>query len=197
MENFSPSCERNKQVILEQIAARLKQHSTVFEVGSLSGQHALHFTQHRPDIRWQCSDIKPHLAPLANNIRDFGGDNLLAPVHLDLIDAKTWQQTQMDCLYTANTLHIVAPALVERFFTLAQSIVKSGGTLMIYGPFKYQGQYTSSSNAEFQQWLLDRDPQSGIRDIEWIESLAANSNFSLHEDIAMPANNQLLIFYRQ
>ncbi|WP_394172836.1 DUF938 domain-containing protein [Thalassotalea litorea] len=197
MENYSPSCERNKQVILEQIAPRLPQNATVFEIGSLSGQHALHFTQYRKDMRWQCSDIEENLLPLANNIQSFGSDNLLAPVHLDLSRADTWQHQQVDCIYTANTLHIVAPLLVENIFKIASAMVNPGGQLMIYGPFKYNGQYTSASNTDFQQWLLDRDPQSGIRDFEWIETLATSAHFRLDTDIAMPANNQLLVFYRQ
>ncbi|TKB46306.1 DUF938 domain-containing protein [Thalassotalea mangrovi] len=196
MENFSPSCERNKQAIYQQLAAYLPQSYSIFEVGSLSGQHALHFTGLRPDILWQCSDIEDNLPALATNIRHYGGESLLPPVVCDLINQDSWQHSPVDGLYTANTLHIVAPQLVENFFTVANKLVKSKGKLFIYGPFKYNGHYTSASNADFQLWLLERDPNSGIRDFEWVNALATEARFSLLNDIAMPANNQLLVFQR-
>lgn len=196
MENFSPSCERNKQVIWQQLDALLKQQATIFEIGSLSGQHALHFTRQRDDIVWHCSDIEENLQPLTHNITTYGINNVALPKVLDLTNTDSWQHGEFDYLFSANTLHIVAKPLVENFFKAAEVLVKQDGQLLIYGPFKYQGKYTSDSNAEFQQWLLERDPQSGIRDFEWIEDLAHSAGFALSQDIAMPANNQLLVFRR-
>ena len=42
--------------------------------------------------------------------------------------------------------------------------------------------------------LKERDPGSGLRDFEELESLAKNNSFSLFKDVAMPANNRLLMF---
>jgi hypothetical protein len=69
--------------------------------------------------------------------------------------------------------------------------------LAIYGPFNYDGAYTSASNARFDQWLLQRDPLSGIRDFETVNELAGEASFILQGDFAMPANNRLLVWRRK
>ena len=66
--------------------------------------------------------------------------------------------------------------------------------LLLYGPFKYNGKFTTESNARFDDWLKQRDPASGVRDFEKVQELAATAGLSLQEDNPMPANNQLLVF---
>lgn len=196
MLNFSPSCERNKDAILAQLDKLLKARDSVLEIGSLSGQHALHFCAQRAEIIWQCSDIEENIAPLAQNITDYGSENCLAPITLTL--GQPWHhQENYDVVFTANTLHIVSPTLVEAFFSQTSPLIKSGGLMLIYGPFKYEGQFTSPSNGEFELWLKDRDSQSGIRDFEWIAELAQQQGFELVSDITMPANNQLLVWRKK
>jgi hypothetical protein len=75
--------------------------------------------------------------------------------------------------------------------------LKVGASVVIYGPFNVNDQYTSESKAHFDQWLKLRDPQSGIRDVEDIVSLATSAGMMLRKNIAMPANNQLLVFQKQ
>lgn len=196
MLNFSPSCERNKDAILAQLGELLKAGDRVLEIGSLSGQHAIHFCAQLTEISWQCSDIEENIAPLKQNITDYGSDNCLTPIALTL--GQPWHHQQSyDVAFTANTLHIVSPTLVEAFFSQTSSLIKNGGLLLIYGPFKYQGQYTSPSNGEFELWLKERDSQSGIRDFEWIAELAQQQGFELVSDVSMPANNQLLVWRKK
>ena len=63
---FSPSCERNKQPILQElkkILATLSKSSdqsrktTVLEIGSGTGQHSIFFSKNFPNIIWQPSDV--------------------------------------------------------------------------------------------------------------------------------------------
>ena len=72
-------------------------------------------------------------------------------------------------------------------------LLESGGSLIIYGPFKYEGKFTALSNKEFDNWLQLRNPLSGIRDIEALLMEAKSHGFSLQMDKLMPANNQLLM----
>ena len=65
---------------------------------------------------------------------------------------------------------------------------------MVYGPFKYQGMHTSDSNRQFDQSLQQRGQGSAIRDIKTITTLAVQAQLQLQQDIAMPANNRLLVF---
>src|SRR6185369_15320114 len=66
----------------------------------------------------------------------------------------------------------------------------------LYGPFNYNGRHTSESNARFDAMLRERDPASGLRDIEALLMLAEREYLEKQEDIAMPANNRLLVFRR-
>ena len=127
-----------------------------------------------------------------------GSPNLLPAFGLDVtLDwPKQMISPQLDGLFSANTLHIMSKRMVEAFFHgLGQSLQRNG-QVAIYGPFNYQGQFSSESNASFDEWLKQNNPESGIRDIEWIVSLANMQNLTLRADIEMPANNRLLHFMR-
>ena len=124
--------------------------------------------------------------------------NVLKPITADL--NLPWpvsgNNLPVDGIYTANTLHIISWALVVKFFDgLAQNIA-ANTPVCIYGPFNYQGEYTSDSNANFDLWLKERDSESGIRDIEAILTLADAAGLKLIDDHAMPANNRLLVFVK-
>ena len=68
---------------------------------------------------------------------------------------------------------------------------------MVYGPFNYEGQFTSPSNAQFDEALRSGNPKRGIRDFEEVDALAAAAGFVLEEDRAMPANNRCIVWKRK
>jgi hypothetical protein len=83
---------------------------------------------------------------------------------------------------------------VTVFFARLADYLNPAAPVCIYGPFNYYGQYTSVSNADFDGLLKSRNPLSGIRDFEAVTALAADSGLDLQKDVAMPANNRLLVF---
>jgi hypothetical protein len=83
---------------------------------------------------------------------------------------------------------------VVKFFEGIAQNLSPQANVCIYGPFNYQGKYTSESNANFDIWLKDRDINSGIRNIEEILLLANSVGLNLIDDHVMPANNRLLVF---
>ena len=83
---------------------------------------------------------------------------------------------------------------VRAFFRGVGHVLRHDGLLIVYGPFRYGGQYTSHSNHVFDDALRQRDPASGIRDFESVDALAQQQGLALLEDVAMPANNQTLIW---
>lgn len=191
--NYSEACARNQAVILEQLAPLLPTTGTLLEIGSGSGQHAIHFAATLPQLRWQPTDLATNLPALGANLLHFGSDNIDPPLVLD-VTAELWPVTSANAVYSANTLHIMGWPQVVALLQGTGRLLKRGGLLCIYGPFRYQGQYTSASNAEFDHWLQQRDPQSGIRDFEAVNAQALAQGLALERDIAMPANNQLLIW---
>lgn len=192
--NFSPSCESNKDIILSTLTPYLRSAKQVLEVGSYSGQHALHICEHIPHLIWQPTDQQHYLDALTDNISKHNIVNIQKPQVLNVTNASHWPSKKFDFVFSANTIHIMSEQHVINFFKYLPMSISSGSILAIYGPFTYQGKYTSPSNEEFQQWLLDRDPNSGIKSFEQMNELAEQSGLTLLADIDMPANNQLLLW---
>lgn len=192
---FSQACENNKQPILEILSRYLIEPGTVNEVGSGTGQHAVFMAQNLPHLQWQPSDISAHL-PGINAWRDEARlPNLEAPLCFDVNDAATPLQPAR-YVFSANTLHIMSWSSVERFFHWLPHLLQPQGLALFYGPFNYQGQFTSESNARFDLWLKSQGEHQGIRDFEAIAMLAGQAGLELLEDCTMPANNRLLVWRR-
>ena len=91
----------------------------------------------------------------------------------------------------------MSPAAVEAMFRGVARALRPGGIFLLYGPFKYSGASTAPSNDRFDAWLKARDPQMGIRDVEWLSGLGEAGGMTLEEDIEMPVNNRTLVWRRQ
>jgi SAM-dependent methyltransferase len=195
---FSEACERNKGPILEVLQRWLgHQAGVVLEIGAGTGQHAAHFARNLPHLSWQPTERLESLAALAARIEVEGSCNVLAPLELD-VERATWpcDADSVDAVFTANTLHIVSWPQVQALFRGVGRVLRDDGLLLVYGPFRYGGQFTSHSNAVFDETLRSRDPLSAIRDFEAVDALAAAQDLRLVEDCAMPANNQMLVWRR-
>jgi SAM-dependent methyltransferase len=192
---FSEACERNKDPILQVLRGAFARSSQVLEIGSGTGQHAVHFAHHLPHLRWRPSDTAEHLDSLRARIVAEGTPNLALPVLLD-VRAHPWPVSDADGVFSANTLHIMSWEAVQEFFSGVGRVLKSGGVLSVYGPFRYAGRYTSESNAHFDVHLREQDPVSGIRDFEAVDALARKEGLELDSDHDMPANNRTLVWRR-
>jgi len=193
---FSAACERNKDPILEVLRVRFADRAQVLEIGSGTGQHAVHFARALTHLTWHPTEQLTYLADLTERVKAEGSPNLRAPTLLDVRQA-VWPVRSIDAIFTANTLHIMSWPEVMALFAGIGSVLAPGGVLGIYGPFRYAGRYTSDSNQEFDRMLQDRDPQSGLRDIQDINSLAEQYGLRLDADHDLPANNRLLVFTKE
>jgi SAM-dependent methyltransferase len=167
----------------------------VLEIGSGTGQHAVFFSSQLPQIAWQTSDLPANLPGIRARIEVSGLTNLAAPIELDVL--ASWPDRMYDFVYTANSFHIMSTAMVAACIEGIGRCLNPGGVFAVYGPFNYDGAYTSESNARFDQMLKSRDPGSGIRNFEWIEELAGKIPLDLLEDVEMPANNRCLIWKKR
>ncbi len=191
--SFSEAAERNKHPILEKLLPLLSASQMVLEIGSGTGQHAVFFAPALPHLRWQPTDLPAKLPLLAGVCRSHPAENLAFPLPLD-IDDRIWPAIQADAVFTANTLHIVHWPKVCRLFTRTGALLPRNGVFCTYGPVNIGGRHTSESNAQFDRWLQNRDPESGIRDIEDLQNLAGKCDLWLQDDFIMPANNRLLVW---
>jgi len=188
---FSESCVQNRAPILQVIKALLAHNSNLLEVGSGTGQHAVYFAQELPHLTWHTSDVASNHPGIQLWLNEAQLANTRPPIELDVMHNE-WPEVTIDAIFSANTVHIMGWPEVEHFFQGAGNLLPQGGVLLLYGPFNYNDQYTSHSNAQFDQWLKQRDPRSGIRDFEAVSRLAKAASLELHEDFEMPANNRIL-----
>lgn len=190
----APSCERNRDPILEVLRQHFADRREVLEIGSGTGQHAVHFAEAMPALTWQCSDRADNLPGIRLWLDEAGLSSTPPPIELDVGGA--WPFHHYDAVFSANTLHIMGWDEVERLFDRIAGVTTDDAILAIYGPFNYDGRYTSESNAEFDQWLQARGSHMRIRDAEAVDALAEVAGFDLIDDIAMPANNRMRIWQR-
>ena len=192
---FSQACENNKAHILPVLSHYFNDMMTVLEIGSYTTQHIQFFAESRPQITWQPTDTPGNLPFVHAGLESMNSPNILSPLALDVCQT-SWPVSSVGGIFSANTLHIMPEAYLEDFFRGAGEVLKSEGYLCVYGPFKYGGEFTSDSNASFEQWLKSRDPASGVRDIEQVLALAKQFGMTPVADHAMPANNQLLVWQK-
>jgi SAM-dependent methyltransferase len=192
---FSAAAERNREPILAALKPRLAGCRLVLEIGSGTGQHAEYFAAAMPAVCWQCSDLVENLPGLRARLDAADLANTPPPIALDVRD-RPWPINGIDVLYSANTLHIMGWPEVEALFAGMQDALAAQALLAIYGPFNHGGRFTSDSNAAFDAALRAADPRRGIRDVEAVDALARAAGFLLQDDIAMPANNRLLVWRR-
>ena len=190
----APSCERNRDPILEVLRTIFADRRQVLEIGSGTGQHAVHFAAALPQLQWQCTDRADNLPGIRLWLDEAALPNTPAPFALDV--AGRWPTQRYDAVFSANTLHIMSWDEVELLFGQLAQVTTLGALFVVYGPFNYHGRYTSDSNASFDDWLQTRGPHMRIRDAEAVDALAEIAGFDLIDDLAMPANNRLRIWQR-
>ena len=191
---YSPACERNRDPILAALRTHFADRRRVLEIGSGTGQHAVHFAAALPHLAWQTSDRAEWLPGTRLWLAEAGLPNTPPPIELDV--RGPWPAERFDAVFSANTLHIMGWAEVKALFAALPAVLTDDARLTVYGPFNYGSRFTSESNAAFDASLKADHPKRGIRDFEAVDALARSIGFTLIEDLAMPANNRCLSWHR-
>lgn len=189
----SAPCERNQGPIGDQLARFLTPGDVVWEIGSGTGQHAAAFAARFPEVVWQPSDLPESLPSVRAWVAEAGVSNTREPLEFDLFEEMT-PVTDATHVFCANTLHIAPWEAGRRLFVHAAQALKAGGLLITYGPYRYRDVPLEPSNEAFERWLKSVDPARGIRVFEDVDAEARAAGFALQADVAMPANNRLLVW---
>ena len=199
--HFSPAAERNQAPILAQLQRLLPARGRLLEIAAGSGQHAVHCAAGLPGWAWQPTDPSAEaVQSIAAWSAQAPSPGLLPPQQLDVLaepwpladdDARPWQ-----AVYCANLLHIAPWACCAALMRGAAQRLGPDGLLITYGPYFVAGVATSPGNLAFDADLRARNPQWGLRWLHDVAGEAAAVGLPLQEQVAMPANNRLLVFRR-
>ncbi|MEQ9317509.1 MAG: DUF938 domain-containing protein [Polyangiaceae bacterium] len=198
MKRHAPAAERNKSYITEVLRGELVEPTTLLEIASGTGQHAVHVAAELPHLTVQPSDADPEAVASIAAYRDEAGiDNLLPPRQLD-VEAASWNGLpKVGAMLCCNMVHIAPWTAAQGLFRGAGEVLPSGGPLFLYGPFRFDGRYTAESNATFDASLRARDPSWGVRDTAELTALAAENGLRRERVIDMPANNHVILFRKE
>jgi SAM-dependent methyltransferase len=199
----APAFHRNHQPIWSVLEPYLRGLTgDVLELGSGPGQHIVEFARQAPHIIWWPSDTsEENLKSIAAWRQLANLPNLRPPARIDL-SAPDWKWQGRDpkapgrftAIFCANVIHIAPWRVTQGLFAGAARHLAADGRMFLYGPFMSGGQHNAPSNAAFDADLRARNAQWGVRDIADLRALADENGLSLIEEVAMPANNQILIF---
>lgn len=192
---FAESAEQNRGPILDVLRAWFTDPGSVLEVGSGTGQHAVHFAAAMPHLDWQPTEVQGRTEGIEAWRREAGLANLRPAQVLDA--AGVWPSEHYDYVFTANTAHIMHWPEVLATLAGVAGVLRVGGLFAIYGPFARGGRHTALSNLEFDRSLRRMDPGMGVRDIDELQREALRHGLQLLEVVAMPADNFTLIWRRQ
>jgi cyclopropane fatty-acyl-phospholipid synthase-like methyltransferase len=180
--------------VLERVLAK---DAGVLEIASGTGEHAMFVARAMPGVRWQTSDPDADSrASIAAWIAHENLMNVLPPLAID-VRSDDWSAGKtFDAIVAINMLHIAPWEATLGLFRGASLLLKPGGTLFLYGPFKREGAHTALSNEAFDQWLKQRNPEFGVRDLGDVAGVGEANGLALREMVEMPANNFSVIFIK-
>lgn len=192
----APHVARNAEPIADVLRGILPDRGLVLEVGSGTGEHALHFARAFPHLLWQPTDCDPVALRSVDAWRGAEGlPNLLAPMPLD-VTAAEWPIVHADAILCINMIHVSPWSATEGLMSGAGRLLARGAPLYLYGAYRQQGVPTAPSNEAFDRSLRSRNPQWGVRQIEDVVAEAGQHGLAQERIVPMPANNLSVVFRR-
>ena len=144
---------------------------------------------------WTTSDVTSSHPLIKKNLAAAKIENIKGPFQFE-IGKDDLPRVPYDLIFTANTFHIMSWKNCKTLIKALGTRLREGSQVIIYGPFNYEGNFTSESNAQFDKWLKERNPESGIRAFEDVNNNMIKNGFALYKDYEMPANNRTLVYTR-
>lgn len=193
---------RNRDPILNVLKGKFpKINGHILEFASGSGMHINYFAPYFKNLHFHPSDMSDETFSNIQHLTDeMGNDNVAPPIKLDLTLPETWVEANSqpyNAIFCINIFQVAPASIAGSMMNCASNLLTESGCLMIYGPFKIDGGYTTPSNQEFDQTLQSAGvPEWGLVDVADITRSAEANGLQLEERIDMPTNNFILRYVR-
>lgn len=193
---FFQAANRNKEAIGDVLAEVLPSRGLVVEIAAGGGQHAAYFSGRFGHLRWQPTEPQAERRASIEAWRAHTGhENFLEPLRLDV--QEDWPLQTADAVYLANLTHVSPREASTALLRGAAGVLVPGGPLCVYGPFKRHGEFTTPSNAAFDQTVKGWHPSYGLRDLEELIDEADGHGLFIDRIVEMPANNFFVIWRKR
>ncbi|MBL4697132.1 MAG: DUF938 domain-containing protein [Rhizobiaceae bacterium] len=175
----------------------------LLEIGSGTGQHITALAAQLPDITFWPSDPDQE----SRDSTDAWAQHLqlenVKPASLIDGSSQDWglgkdgsPPTGLTAIQCFNVIHISPWPVALGLLKSASQHLRTGGHLILYGPYKVDGEHIGQGNIDFDLSLRNRNSEWGIREIEAVESEAKKLGLSLQAFEKMPANNFMPVFIK-
>ena len=194
VRRFSPSAARNRDAIRDVLAVHLPKSASILEIAAGTGEHAVHMVAARPDLTWQPTDPDPDSRASQDSWRSEAPGAIRPSLPIDVMVPEWWGGLpKYDAIFCANMIHIAPWGAAIGLADGASQALQPGGRLYLYGPF-LKGPDSMEGNLAFDANLRSRNPSWGVRQLADVKHLFATRGLRWLETVAMPANNDVLVF---
>jgi SAM-dependent methyltransferase len=134
VRRHAPLAARSAEALTALLERVLPRPALLLELGSGTGEHAVHAAARLPWLTWQPSDPDPaSRASAAAWTAHLGLGNVLPPLDLDLL-APAWRLRRADAVLCAHVLHLAPAGSAEALLEGAAQVLAEGGVLVVVGP---------------------------------------------------------------
>jgi SAM-dependent methyltransferase len=197
VKRTAPAALRNRDLLAATLRDVLPPGGTLLEIGSGTGEHAVHLARLFPQLAIQPSDPD---AEARASVEAWAAEarlpNLRAPLSYDLL-APAWRRRRVDALLCVNVLHVSPPEAVEALAAGAAEILAPGGPLAVYGPFAPAGSPLGTRLSRIDRTLRAADARYGVRDPAALAAAAARHGLSPVLDVAGAEEGDRVLVFRR
>jgi len=200
----APYFHRNIDAISAVITKVLEGRSGhVLEIGSGTGQHITALAALMPDLTfWPSDPDEESRASTDAWASHLQVSNVKASTPIDgsssdwPLGEKAFPPAELTAIQCFNVIHISPWQVALGLLKSASIHLRPGGHLILYGPYKVDGEHIGQGNIDFDNSLRERNPEWGIRDIKDVETEAEKFGLKLQAFEKVPANNFMPVFVK-
>lgn len=191
---FAPAAGRNIDAILSVLTRHAPDRGRALELASGTGQHIARLAAAFPGLSFQPSDRDAGRLPSIEAWTSHAGlSNISPPLVLDAGGAWPAHLADLDLIFAVNLLHLISSAAAEAILSRVGAGLAPGGVFALYGPFLRGDRFETAGDRAFDQSLRAQDPETGYKDIGWVEARLTALGLTCVERAQMPAANLMVI----